>query len=324
MKNRSKGFTLIELLVVIAIIALLIAILLPALGRAREAAKRAACASNLKQTYTGMYTYSGDYSGAFPTTGSDTITSIVGEKSMNPNLVANTTAKPTDEDSDLPTSNTKVTVSMMMWKLVRAEIAQPELFLCPSSAQAGQKVATRDGTAVDPSPSLFIDFPYYASITTSPSTTASASSNISYSFVQPYSTFTGTKGSWDMWAADIDPRIIIGADQNDGANPIAGTPTTTNDYSTISLNDLKQNVNSKNHTGDGQNCMYGDGHISFEKTAYVGIGKDNIYTSRNGASLTGGSVSSTPGVLDVKPASDVSSWDTVLIPVDHDWSKKTN
>lgn len=309
MKTRSKGFTLIELLVVIAIIALLIAILLPALGKAREAAKRAACASNLKQIHTGMTLYSQDYSGTFPTIDNSLMTDIVAEKGYNCNLKTGA-----ETDADLVTlSKTSGTVSMMLWKLVIAEVAQPEIFNCPSSEQAGQKVVMRDTNATtDPGPGNFIDFPFVS--TQYVAVSATSTSNISYSFIQPYTKFTGSKGSWDQWGADADPRAIIGADQNNGSSPTDTTGMTGTDASTTPTSTLKK-VNSANHTGEGQNCMYGDGHVGFEKTAYAGISRDNIFTSRVDDTTTTVTIA---GVKKVKPkATDATgNIDTVLVPND--------
>jgi prepilin-type N-terminal cleavage/methylation domain-containing protein len=312
MRNRSKGFTLIELLVVIAIIALLIAILLPALGKAREAAKRAACASNMKQIHTGMVLYGQDYSGSFPATDNSAMTDMAAENGNVCNIVSGA-----EDDSKLATasSKTKGTISMMLWKLVIADVAQPEIFNCPSSEQAGQKVNLRDADANnEPSPSNFIDFPFYSAGTYVPVNQAAAA-NISYSYIQPYTGtgFTGGKGSWDQWGADADARMVIGADQNDGAPTTSGTPSTANDYSTLSSTIMKK-VNSQNHVGEGQSCTFGDGHVNFEKSAYVGISKDNIYTSRTGESDANGPAS-VVGKLDVKPDTDTTNWDTVLIPV---------
>jgi len=306
MKTKSKGFTLIELLVVIAIIALLIAILLPALGRAREAAKRASCSSNMKQIHTGFYEYSGDYNGNFPKTQGRNATT---QKLVIPTIVTQEFSTscditPSGEDKDTAIlANTPLTVSMNCWKLVKSDFAQPEIFNCPSSAQAGQKVNLRQTASAAPNAINFIDFPYFPS----DYSTKNANSNISYSFIQPYTNFTRGKSSADFWSTDADPRMVIAADQNDGADP-------TNLEGVTALNDIapttyKNYINSKNHNGDGQNCMYGDGHISFEKKAHVGINNDNIYTSRNGAANT------ISGTKDVRPIQDFENPDTVLIPV---------
>lgn len=37
-------------------------------------------------------------------------------------------------------------------------------------------------------------------------------------------------------------------------------------------------INSLNHSGDGQNILYGDGHVEFNTTPYAGVQRDNIYT----------------------------------------------
>jgi prepilin-type processing-associated H-X9-DG protein len=40
---------------------------------------------------------------------------------------------------------------------------------------------------------------------------------------------------------------------------------------------MKQ-ANSNNHDGDGQNVLFGDGHVEFLQNPFVGVQRDNIFT----------------------------------------------
>src|SRR5688572_11458569 len=64
--TASRAFTLVELLVVIGIIAVLISFLMPALSKARQSVKKVNCASNMRQTYLGLYLYANENKGWFP------------------------------------------------------------------------------------------------------------------------------------------------------------------------------------------------------------------------------------------------------------------
>ena len=41
-------------------------------------------------------------------------------------------------------------------------------------------------------------------------------------------------------------------------------------------------ANSNNHDKDGQNILYGDGHVAWESNPFVGVNRDNIYTTADG------------------------------------------
>jgi len=65
--------------------------------------------------------------------------------------------------------------------------------------------------------------------------------------------------------------------------------------------------NSNNHDRDGQNVLYGEGHVEFQPTPFVGIQKDNIYTVKTSATVT------TSSACTGSPFNDA---DSILLPTD--------
>jgi prepilin-type processing-associated H-X9-DG protein len=48
---------------------------------------------------------------------------------------------------------------------------------------------------------------------------------------------------------------------------------------------MKQ-ANTNNHDKDGQNILYGDGHVAWESNPFVGTNRDNIYTAVSSTNQT--------------------------------------
>ena len=87
-------------------------------------------------------------------------------------------------------------------------------------------------------------------------------------------------------------EFAVAADMNPGTS--GGTVNVASVTTTSSASDMK-NANSRNHDGDGQNILYGDGHVSFEQNPFVGVHRDNIFTTKaNSSAFTGGPVIASP------------------------------
>jgi prepilin-type processing-associated H-X9-DG protein len=78
--------------------------------------------------------------------------------------------------------------------------------------------------------------------------------------------------------------------------------------------------NSANHNRDGQNILYGDGHVAWESSPFVGVERDNVYTYGDSGTKSGGT-----GIV----GSAVGPNDSVLLPTALDiglldkWGKPT-
>jgi prepilin-type N-terminal cleavage/methylation domain-containing protein len=285
LSQRKAGFTLVELLVVIGIIALLISILLPSLNRARETANRVKCASNLRQIGQALLLYANENKGNYPRTIYDPAEPPVSG-----------TGKDDEDPFDAGATIIANDVSAALFLLIRTQDITSEVFICPSSnAEKDQYTADTDATGqpTAQNQSNFSNVPI----------DATGSNNLSYSLATPYPDATGQGAGYKLnsslsaefaVAADISPGEADNDD--DVVTPDVGSPASA-----------MRTANSNNHDADGQNVLYGDGHCEFSNTPFVGVSKDNIYTSQDDPN---------DPTSDVTPEYPLNAGDSVLLPTD--------
>jgi len=284
-----KGFTLIELLTVIAIIALLIGILLPALGRAREQAHRTVCMSNLHAIHQGLQAYATDNNGHFPAWPwrDQDGTLFAGFEEIG-NAAGNCAG--CLDDLLVPGGNEVHSNTRCLWMLVRAQLADPKLFICPSDPDAGEPFNPANVEKV-------YDF--------------QNRSQVSYSFQYQGPRLDGNNpvSGWNTTLRD-DARLVILADkspwlvpeqdaystngntfapdpdfvatmQNDinvGSNGQIWIDTDSYEFKVDVDKDTLSILNSQNHGGEGQAVCRLDGSVSWARHPWVGANSDCIWT----------------------------------------------
>lgn len=263
-QGRVGAFTLIELLVAIAIISILMAILLPAGEKVRHQAYIDDCANNLRQISAAMVMYSNDNHGAFPRT------MYVPDQ---PPTQGTGSSAPDPFGAGGPAAND---VTAAMFLLMRVEKLPPLILICPYD----------DVYEYEPEPAVIATHSNFTDY----------HKNCGYSIANPYASTAATAAGY-KWTNRVRADFALAADVN------PGTDLPRDDVLSAMPNSpksLMQKANSPNHEKEGQNVLFGDGHVQYLLTPFCGVNGDNIYANQ----------------AQQVNASPVNQNDSVLLPTD--------
>jgi prepilin-type N-terminal cleavage/methylation domain-containing protein/prepilin-type processing-associated H-X9-DG protein len=137
-------------------------------------------------------------------------------------------------------------VTAAVYLLRRTQATPAEMFICPYN-----DVTTFEADAADPqSHSNFSDY----------------RKNLGYSFANPYPDDTASRAGYGL-NRHVGASFAVAADLNPGTR-------------------AKSAGNSRNHEDEGQNVLYGDGHVTWEQSPLLdppaGTANRSIYFNRSG------------------------------------------
>lgn len=277
---KRKGFTLIELLVVISIIALLMAILMPALARVKQIAYRVVCGHNLKGVGIANAVYAhDDDTGRYPRAGgrgSILATDATGGQNLD------AWDAPTETGAFGALQANYATLTSCFWLLIKGGYTNPAQFVCKSDTQVNEFKLWVEG---DPGPHTpgnnnadYGDVWDFGANETY--------MHCSYSYQMPFLRHAASSSSLAGIAIAADRNPFINS-QDAVAAEIVDADVADTDITPAQFfwddDDLegRRNGNSTNHQQDGQNVLFNDGHVAFEKLSYCAVDEDNVYTQWN-------------------------------------------
>ncbi len=276
---KKKGFTLVELLVVIAIIAMLLAILMPALGKVRQLAYRLMCGTNLKGLGTAMMVYSNDYDESYPRSGGSVSGNYWSEKLVG--------WKFDDTEATLSASTAVkgCTLTSTWFLLIKYADVSAAQFACQASDQKKYEFNPQNVTNSTTTTDITMLWDFGS---TKDTTGLEQYKYVSYCMQNPFfstgsvnaSSQAGKPVAADRnpWIASADGKFITTPGTGANAPQLLVKGSGTGSIWETATADNKKGATSSAHQQEGQNVLFNDGHVSFEKTVVCGVETDNIYT----------------------------------------------
>ena len=260
-RYKPKNLTLIEVLVVSLVCLFLLAVVLPACRKPRSDSIRITCAKNLSQIGKAMLIYANDYDGEFPRAG--------GRNTIWTGRIANWLAPSRFGAYGLSAvgSGGQATITSSFYLLAKYTEVAPKTFVCPGDTGTTEFRPYDDGAGDRELIDLW-DFGL------------EPTRHCSYSYHMPYSLYALTTSS--------EPGMAVAADRNPWINSPAAE---AKDFSLFNPDGGREAVKAGNaiaHQDEGQNVLFLDGHVSFEKSPFCGLNDDNIYTYWDGGDFRRG------------------------------------
>ncbi len=250
-------------------------------AKPRCVAYRMVCGSNLAQIGRAMLVYDGGYD--------DPLLQAGGPGTVWQPKINNWRGRDRISTFNLEPDGTGggATISSCFYLLVKYGELEPKLFVCPGDSGTTEFKPTEYG-ALEKDIDKFWDFG------------PEPAKHYSYSYHMPY-------GSYALSFATSQPGMAVAADRNPWLDPYTDTTGFKWDDQTKigEREDIKrsQKGNAGFHQREGQNVLFVDGHVAFEKRAFCGVKEDNIYTYWDGSDIRQGA----PPVIGSQPKGPLDS-----------------
>lgn len=268
----GKGFAWVG--VAVPAIQVLLFLLLASPARRHGTAYRMVCGTNLSGIAKAMLIYANDYEDRLPRAG--------GSNSQWTGRVADWAA-PTRRDAygvSPDGTGGRVSVSASLYLLIKYAEVTPKSFVCGGRSRRTREKGVTEFKAglyrtANPKAEL-IDFWDFG---------PNPPKHCSYAYQMVYGTSRLT--------TSLPPGFAVAADRNPWmdspsvkAANFSGFQPEIAPYNGTS--EQAQRGNTFRHEGEGQNVLFLDAHVDFEKRPYCGLDQDNIYTSWDGQDKTRG------------------------------------
>ncbi|MCP4611337.1 MAG: hypothetical protein GY845_21715 [Planctomycetes bacterium] len=229
----------------------------------RSTAYRMVCGTNLSGIGKAMLMYTNDYDDEYPRAG--------GRDSIWSNSIPEWSAENRYTAYGLSPdgSGGRATISSSLYFLVKYEEVEPKRFVCKQDSGTTEFKLAEYGA----SNKEFIDLWDFGPEPTK---------HYSYSYHMPYGPYALTSSYLPGMAvaADLSPWMM---------SPAANSKNIAY-FDPDGDKEAIRAGNAITHQGDGQNVLFMDAHVGFEKHSFCGVNDDNIYTYWDGQDIRRGAI----------------------------------